>query len=103
MVLHFDFDWPLHASVGHEFDSVDCSITNSLLFISKESGLPVKEETTLESSVPRQFQSFYEYALVQNTGTTVEVVTEASFASQVVVTLLIGISLKSMWNLMNVM
>ena len=40
---------------------------------------------------------------MQNAGTTVEVITETSFASQIVVTILIGISLKAMWNLMNVM
>ena len=47
LLIQFDFKNPLHASVGRDLDSVDCSITDSTLFISKESSLAIEEGTNL--------------------------------------------------------
>ena len=53
MVLQFDFENPLHASAGNEFDAIECEIKNSAFFMSSETFLTVEEDTAFESVVPR--------------------------------------------------
>ena len=71
----------MHASVGRFLDSVRCKVIDPSLFVSKESLVTVADGTELEAEVPRLCRSEEEFSIIQNTGTTVEVVTETSFAS----------------------
>ena len=58
---------------------------------------------SLEIEIPRQFRNDNEFELMNIASTTVETVTQTTSLAQFLISIALAISMKSMWNLMNIM
>ena len=98
------FDHPLSVSIGELPDLIVVEIVEPDLFISKESGKSISSSSTkIEKSAPKQFPSLKSFESVVVAANTVQVAANTAFLSQFGVTICLAVSLKAMWNLMNVM
>ena len=103
MILKLDFSDPLSISSGREPDIFRAKIIQPNLFISKQSGKTVKKDTTIEVEIPRQFPTVEERKIIEATGVTVEAAASTAGVCQLLISIVMAVSLKAMWNLMNVM
>ena len=102
MLLVFSFKSPLSISKGKRPDILRATVMREDFFIGKGSGKPMKADTVIDAEIPRQFSSKEEYEVIQDTAIVVEAVSTTAGISNIVVTLALTASLKSMWNLQNV-
>ena len=103
MRLKFEFIDPLSISTGKTPDKFRATIVEPNLFISKQSGKTVKKDTEIEVEIPRQFPTEGERKIIEATGVTVEAAASTAGLSQLFISIVMAVSLKAMWNLMNVM
>ena len=103
MILKFTFAYPLSISTGTQPDKFRLNILEPDLFISKDSGKTIEQGTVLEVNIPRQFPSSNEFNFIQVTSTTVEAATSTAGFTLILLSLVMAASLKTMWNVMNMM
>ena len=101
MKLQVNFDDPCSISTGSSTDKLQFNITHPQLLKSEETLLSVKEGTVLSIDIPRQAPDAFQYNLIKSAAVTATAITDTAFAIQIVQSLLMSISLQSLWNLMN--
>ena len=94
------FDFPEMVSIGLQQDQFIAQIIKPTFFSSSDTGLSIKEDFVIIENLPRMF-GISEY----NSKVAIEAVNtgiQLGIIAQLAITLPIAISLKSMWNLMNI-
>ena len=84
-------------SIGSLKDKMAVTVVDGRFFSSNVNGLPIETGTTIEQLIPKMLEVDYASAM-ETTSASVE----TFFMAQIIVTTVLAISLKSMWNLMNV-
>jgi hypothetical protein len=98
----FDFEKPDAVSIGSEPDRMKVSVVDPSFFAAANSGKEL-EPYDIISILPRQFGSEAVAKAMRVTKTGVETAMGTITLVQIIITILIAASLKSMWNFMNVM
>ena len=93
--LKLQFENPLHISMGDEPDILKVTFLQPDLFVSRETGKTLDEDTFLEKPIPKQFPSEASYSMAVMAGSTVQVAANTAFMSQFGVTICLAISLKT--------
>ena len=101
MFLKLEFDSPLSVSIGDQPDKLVLAFRSSELFVSQESGKPLRSGSSVTTLIPKQFPSQYAFDLAVVTGSTVQVAANTAFSTQFGFTICLAVSLKTMWNLMH--
>ena len=78
------------------------TIVDGTFFSSSENGLPIEPGTTIEQILPKMYESKEQAVAMETTEYAVNQAANTFIVFQIVVTILLAASLKSMWNLMNV-
>ena len=78
------------------------TIIDGAFFSSSENGLPILPGTIIEQVLPKMFASKEFGTTMETTEETVNVAANTLIVVQIIITLVLAASLKSMWNLMNV-
>ena len=97
------FENPLSVSIGSKPDILRLEFVDTRLFASLESGLQLVEGKYAFIELPKQYTDQVEYETVQILSENVVDVAESAFWASLVIALLIRTSLKTVWNIMNVM
>ena len=94
----FEFDSPLSVSVGETQDVVIGTIVNESFFASQNSGMGIKKGTPIEILLPKLLSND-EFGAA---GEAIEAASRTIVITQICVTVVMAVSLKQMWNFMNV-
>ena len=101
LVLQFKFIKPLSISIGQVAEMARVTLLNTDLFYSSESGKTLEKEKVYELSIPRQFRNNDEKETIENTGEVMKTAADTGGALNILITFLMGISLKALWIFMN--
>ena len=71
MFLKLEFESPLDVSIGDAPDKLVLAFRASELFVSQESGKPLKQGASVTTLIPKQFPSQGAFDLAVATGSTV--------------------------------
>ena len=96
------FDEPLAVSMGLRKDQMVLTVVNGEYFSGTENGLPIEPGTELGLPLPKQYANEDLVMFMETAKGTVETAANTLIVGQIIVTLVLAASLKSMWNLMNV-
>lgn len=96
------FDQPLKVSIGSEKDLMIATIVDGSFFASGETGMPIPPGTTIENILPKMLPGEEFVMVMEKTKETMEKTTNTVIIAQIIITLILSVSLKSMWNLYNV-
>ena len=96
------FDSPLLISMGAINDKMIATIVDGSFFSSSENGLPLKSGTNIEQPLPKMFPDEDFAEAMETTETAVSNAANTFVIVQLILTVALALSLKSMWNLMNV-
>ena len=78
------------------------TIVDGSFFSSEENGLPIEPGTKIEQTLPKMLPGKAAVQVLETTKQSIESATNTVVVAQIIITLLLALSLKSMWNLMNV-
>ena len=102
LMFKLDFENPLLVSMGSNKDKMIATIVDGSFFSSSENGLPIEPGFTIEQLLPKMLPGEEFEAALQTAQTSVERATNTLVVGQIIITLVLAISLKAMFNLMNV-
>ena len=101
MNFKFKFEYPLMISIGAKKDKMVATIVDGSFF-ANEDGQPIPPGTEIVQLLPKLLPG-EEFAMaLESTKTGMERATQTFVIAQIIITLLLSVSLKSMWNLYNV-
>ena len=102
LTFKLKFDSPTAVSIGESKDVMVVTVADASFFASADSGLAIQEGTTITRVLPKMLPGEEFGAIMDTTKGSVESVGQTLVATQILVTLFIAVSLKSLWNLMTV-
>ena len=102
MLISFAFDLPLQVSRGLKPDILQITIIDPNLIVDKENGLAADPQKVITYEIPKQLPVGLA-SLLEATGTAIVSATTSLAVGQILITILLASSLRSMWNFMNVM
>ena len=100
--IEVKFDNPLYVSSGKAPDKLRVTFFDTRIFVDKVSGKTMESGLVLERILPKQFASKSAGESIEAVGSTVASIGNTFAILQILISLLLAASLKSMWNLMNV-
>ena len=78
------------------------TIVDGSFFASEENGLPIPPGTKIEQPIPKMLPGKGAVQALEATKESIEKAANTVVVAQIIITVLLALSLKSMWNLMNV-
>ena len=102
LMFKLEFENPLFVSMGSSKDKMIATIVDGSFFSSSENGLPIEPGFKIEQLLPKMLPGEEFEAALQTAQTSVKTATNTVVVGQIILTMVLAISLKSMWNLMNV-
>ena len=102
--LRFNFSNPLRISIGKRPDTMEITVKDTNLFVSKYTGKTMIRDALIEVDLPRQFPDDYDsLALVSNYSNALEVSYTSTSTASILFTFLLGVTLKPLWHFKNAM
>ena len=102
LLFKLDFDNPQKVSIGSQPDMAIATIVDGSFFADESTGIPIPPGTTIENRLPRMLPGEEFVMVIETTKETIETTAQGILVAQIIVTLILAVSLKSMWNLYNV-
>lgn len=103
MFLQFEFEQWFQVSIGSQPDQMRLEFIEPKLFSSKTSGLSIEDGKYVFVQLPQHFPDEETFIQVEIISDAIVKVSESAFWSSLLIAVLISLSLKVMWNIMNVM
>ena len=103
MFLQFEFEQWFQVSIGSQPDQMRLEFVDPKLFSSAKSGLTIEDGKYIFIELPRHFPDEDTFMQVELVSDAIVKVSESAFWTSLIIAVLISISLKVMWNIMNVM
>ena len=98
-----EFEYPERVSTGFRSDVMTARVLDEAFFCSTDSPMSISENTLIVSVLPRILSGTFVEVFLESVESSIEQTTQTMMTGQLVMTIVLAVSLKQLWNLLNVM
>lgn len=102
LLFKLDFENPQKVSIGETPDKAIATIVDGSFFADEATGISIPTGTTIDNVLPKMLPGEQFVMVMETTKETIETTAQGILVAQILITLILAVSLKSMWNLYNV-